>query len=248
MIRYLTRFFGSESTALAPLDAPLQAPPRRFWLWELRAVPELVSGFIPRPFERSPARGTGQPVILLPGWGTNDKAMLLLMLRLRRLGFRAETWGLGRNHGDLKTLVPKAIELTLATMHRTGQKVQLVGWSLGGTIAREVAREHPEAVDRVVTLGSPVVGGPKYTFAAHAYRKKGFDLDRIEATAAKRDAVPLKVPVTALYDRRDAVVYWGACIDKRNDAVQHVEVECAHFGMPVDRLVFREIARALSAR
>jgi pimeloyl-ACP methyl ester carboxylesterase len=238
----------SRNPLALPPEVPLHAPPRHLWLWELRAVPELVAGLVPRPFQRRPARGTGQPVMLLPGWGTNDKAMLLMMFRLRRLGFRAETWGLGRNHGDLKALVPKAIERALSIAHRTGQKVQLVGWSLGGTIAREVAREHPEAVDRIVTLGSPVVGGPKYTFAAHSYRKKGYDLDRIEQSTAKRDAVPLKVPVTALYDRRDAVVAWPACIDRRNAGVQHMEVHCSHFGMAVDRSVFREVAKALAAR
>lgn len=238
----------NADTRRLPPPRPLHAPPQYLWLWELRALPELVGGLIPRPLAPRLPRGSGQPVLVLPGYGANDGAMRLMVRRLVQLGYRADSWGLGRNHGDLRKLVPAVSELAQGLAQRTGQKVMLVGWSLGGTISREVARDNPATIERVVTLGSPVVGGPKYTFVAQAYRKRGYDLDRIEATVAKRDETPLRVPVTALYDRHDAIVSWPACIDRRNPTVEHIEVRCSHFGMAVDRHVFGHVARALATR
>ena len=237
-----------KTRAGLPPETALAAPSRHLWLYELRAVRELVGGLIPRPFAERLPRGSGQPVLVLPGFAASDSTMRLMVRRLNRLGYRAETWGLGRNTGNLKRLMPLITERVLALSQRTGQKVMLVGWSLGGTISREVAREHPAAVSRVVTLGSPVVGGAKYTFVAGRYRKQGLDLDRMERLAAARDEIPLRVPVTALYDRRDAIVNWPACIDRRNPSVEHIEVNCSHLGMGVDRHVFAIIANTLATR
>lgn len=232
-----------------PPQARLRAPSPHLWLYELRAVRELVGGFVPRPFAPRLPAGSGQPVLVLPGFAASDSAMQIMARRLVQLGYRAETWGLGRNTGNLKRLMPLVIERVLALSQKTGQKVMLVGWSLGGTISREIAREHPAAVSRVITLGSPVVGGAKYTFIANRYRKQGVDLDRMERTAEERDErLPLRVPVTALYDKHDAIVNWPACIDRRNDCVEHIEVNCSHIGMAVDRHVFAIIAQKLATR
>lgn len=169
-----------------PPEQPLAAPAQHLWLWELRAIPELVGSLIPRPLAKRLPAGSGQPVVVLPGFGANDAAMILMVRRLKRLGYRAQSWGLGRNHGDMRKLVPAVAAGVLKLAQATDQKVSLVGWSLGGTIAREVARDHPAAVARLVTLGSPVVGGPKYTFVARAYIRKGYNLDRIEKSVAAR--------------------------------------------------------------
>jgi pimeloyl-ACP methyl ester carboxylesterase len=88
-------------------------------------------------------------------------------------------------------------------LHRLGAPVRLIGWSLGGYLAREVAREHPHAVQQVITLGSPVIGGPKYTAVAGAYRRRGVDLDAIEAEVAVRNELPLDTPITAIYSQSD---------------------------------------------
>ena len=99
----------------------------------------------------------------------------------------------------------------------------------------------------MVTLGSPVVGGPKYTLTARAYRERGIDLDAIEALVDARESVPLRRPVTALYSRRDPVVSWQACIDERNGCVEHVEVRTTHLGFVVEPAVFRVVAERLAA-
>jgi pimeloyl-ACP methyl ester carboxylesterase len=143
-------------------------------------------------------------------------------------------------------LIPQVVERLerMAACHE--RPVALVGWSLGGYLAREAARERPDLVSQIVTLGSPVVGGPKYT-AAHAhYVRNGHDLDEIEAKVAARNQVPLAVPVTAVYSRRDGVVAWQACIDTVNPVTEHVEVAVTHLGLGFSPDVFALIADRLA--
>jgi len=115
-------------------------------------------------------------------------------------------------------------------------------------LARETARERPELVERVITFGTPVVGGPKYTAVADAYRRQGHDLDAIEVAAAARDRVPLRVPVTAIYSRADGIVAWEACIDPTNRDVEHIEVGGAHVGLGFNPDVYRIVAERLALR
>ena len=127
-------------------------------------------------------KGSGQPVVLLPGYGAGDASTALLRPYLRYLGYDACGWGLGTNTGDVPALIPKAAQLVAEIAAETRQPVRLIGWSLGGHLAREAARERPAAVSRVITLGSPVIGGPKYTAVADVYRRQGYDLDAIASS------------------------------------------------------------------
>jgi pimeloyl-ACP methyl ester carboxylesterase len=138
------------------------------------------------------------------------------------------------------------VERLDALAREEGGPIGLIGWSLGGTLAREAARERPGAAHRVITLGSPVVGGPKYTAVAGAYRRRGIDLDAIEAEVAARNRIPLETPVTAVYSRRDRVVAWRACIDDHAPNVEHVEVETTHLGLGFSPEVFEIIALRLA--
>ena len=222
-------------------------PPPKLLLWELRVVPELVTSFLPRPFAAKLPRGRGEPVLVLPGFAADDIAIRLLTKRLKALDYRAETWGLGRNTGNMKKLMPQLIERVQQFSATAGAPLKLVGWSLGGVMARDIAREYPALVSQVITLGSPVVGGAKYTTFGSGYQKKGYDLDRMAQTANDREtAKTIPVPVTALYDRRDGIVNWAACIDRHNRHVHHIEVQCSHLGMVVDHGVFVQIAKSLS--
>lgn len=139
------------------------------------------------------------------------------------------------------------MEVVAGYAERHGQSVRLVGWSLGGNLAREVARERPDIVDQVITLGTPAVGGPKYTAVAEQYRRRGYDLDTIEAEVANRERTPIRVPVTAIYSRSDAIVTWQACLDRISPSVEHVEVATTHLGLGLSPEVYRIIADRLVA-
>jgi hypothetical protein len=198
------------------------------------------------PSLASQPRGSGEPVIVLPGYGASDASTFVLRSYLGLLGYDVRGWGLGRNGGDVRALVPKVIDRVAELEDEAAAPVSLVGWSLGGVIARETARERPDLVARVMTLGSPVVGGPKYTLVADTYRRRGFDLDAIEAAVAERNRIPLEVPVTAIFSRNDGVVAWRACLDESGGDVEHVEVTTTHLGLGFAPEVFLIIAQRLA--
>ena len=185
-------------------------------------------------------------MLVLPGYGAGDASTAVLRAYVRFLGYRPQGWGLGRNSGEVPDLLPRVAERLEALAREEGRAIGLIGWSLGGYLAREAARERPRAAQQVITLGSPVVGGPKYTAVAGAYRRRGVDLDAIEAEVAARNRQPFETPVTAVYSRSDGVVAWQACIDRHSTNVEHVEVETTHLGLGFSPKVFQTIAERLA--
>lgn len=196
-------------------------------------------------FARAP-RGNGEPVVVLPGYGAGDASTAVLRAYLHLLGYAVRGWELGINGGHVPALVPRVIAQIARAAEQARRPVRLVGWSLGGTLARESARERPELVDRVITLGTPAVGGPKYTAVGSAYRRRGYDLDAIEREIAARECTPIRVPVTAIYSRGDGVVAWQACIDRYTRGIEHVEVRGTHTGLGFNPEVYRIVADRLA--
>jgi pimeloyl-ACP methyl ester carboxylesterase len=127
------------------------------------------------------------------------------------------------------------------------QPIALVGWSLGGFMAREAARERPAQISQVITLGSPVIGGPKYTLAAKAFNRRQYDLDWVERVIADREERPTTVPITAVVSPSDGVVSYLAALDHHSPAVEHVRLDVAHLGLPYNGAVWSVIAKALQA-
>jgi pimeloyl-ACP methyl ester carboxylesterase len=224
----------------------IQAPSPTGLLGEARGLLELPKLLIEFPALARQPRGRGQCVMVLPGYGAGDASTAVLRAYLRSLGYRPQGWGLGRNHGEVPDLLPRVVERLEALAREEGGAIRLIGWSLGGYLAREAARERPRAAHQVITLGSPVVGGPKYTVVAGAYRRRGIDLDAIEAEVVARNRQPLETPVTAVYSRSDGVVAWQACIDHHSKNVEHVEVETTHLGLGFSPGVFQIIAERLA--
>ena len=195
------------------------------------------------------ARRTRHPqtVMVLPGFGGNDPSTAPLRAYLRGLGHDVHGWSLGTNRGDMQralTVLEQRVGDLAARPPKA--KVALVGWSLGGVLSRELARRLPDLVSQVITLGSPVVGGPKYTSLAHAYRRLGVDLDQVEREAARRAEVPAHIPITVIYSRSDGVVAWQACIDHVNAHAEHVEVRTTHLGLGIHHEVWRIVADRLA--
>jgi hypothetical protein len=132
--------------------------------------------------------------------------------------------------------VPQVTEIVRELNAATGKRVSLVGWSMAGVISREVALHQPQWIRREITMGSPITGGPEDTAFANQLASEGVDLDAIAAHIHYRQRMspPMRVPVTAIFSRRDGVVAWQACIDQVNQSVEHVEVKSSHLGFGFD--------------
>jgi hypothetical protein len=214
---------------------------------EALCLVELTRLLLRFPFLFTQPRGKREPVLIFPPHGTGDGSTTVLKVYLRLLGYRARGWGLGRNHGDVSELLPRALRRLASFAKRSDQKVTLIGWSFGGYLARELARERPELISRVITLGTPVIGGPKYTALCEIYRKRGMDIEAIATEIEFRNqAAPLETPVVAIYSRADPIVAWQACIDRRTPNIEHVEVCTTHYGFGFSPEVYRIIARCLA--
>jgi surfactin synthase thioesterase subunit len=184
-------------------------------------------------------------VIDIPGWKAPEASMAPLRAYLRLVGHDAHGWGLGVNTGAPERDSEILAEKVAALHQQTGRKVALVGWSLGGVIARETARSLPQAVSRVITYGTPAIGGPTYTLGARAFGRA--ESERIRQMIIELDREnPIQVPITAIFTRRDRVVSWPACIDRTSPDVEHVEVRSTHAGMGLDPNVWQIVATRLA--
>lgn len=233
--------------AIDPTRELSPQPPSRWGLWREAAVAlELANLAVRYPALTRGKRTFHLPVVLFPGFGTDEVAMAVLHHYLKSIGAEVHHWGLGRNHGYVPDLLAQALE-RVQTLAAAGRPTHLVGWSLGGYIAREVARELPGQVARVVTLGSPVVGGPKFTAVGKLYESWGFDLEAMARDVERRAAVPIQNEILAIYSKADAVVAWQACIDPRSPNVTHAEVSGSHLGLVVNAKAFELVRDFLSS-
>ncbi len=217
--------------ALQEVRAPLD------WATILLRAPQLL---------RAP-RGDGRPVLLLPGYGTDERAMRPLGRYLHYLGYDVYDWGLGRNRGDVDRYTRRMGERAAELYDELGgTPLTLVGWSLGGVIARETARLFEPYVREVITLGTPIIGGPKYTAAAERYAQSAnLDLDKFEVEVHARNSIGISQPVTSIYSKRDGVVGWRASIDVYNKQARNIEVSSSHFGIGANGRVWQLIADIL---
>ena len=242
---------GVRSRARTPIDtAALERPsgPPTSWasfgeLGSPLAAVRLL-GAVPR-LAAAP-RGDDHLVVDIPGWRAPELSGAPLRRYLRHLGYDARGWGFGTNTGDPRRDVERLSASVLDLVDASGSPASLVGWSLGGVIAREVARRHPDAVRRVITYGTPVAGGAAHTSIGRAYGG-GADADA-DRVARRLDArSPIRVPLTVVFSRRDGVVAWQACIDHATPDAEHVEVGSTHIGMGVDPDVWAVVADRLAA-
>ena len=192
-------------------------------------------------------RGDGRKVVLLPGFTSPEMAMLPLATYLKYLGYDASTWGMGINGGDVDRLTEEFGRKVEDMAERSSQPVTLIGWSLGGVIARETARLFSDSVREVITMGTPLIGGPKYTSIGGLYAlKEGLDMDAFELEVHQRNSVGLKQPLTVIYSKSDGVVGWQAARDVYNDQARNIEVRSTHFALGANSEVWQIIAETLA--
>jgi pimeloyl-ACP methyl ester carboxylesterase len=185
------------------------------------------------PMLTTARRGDGHPVLVLPGWLTGDAATLPLRTALGALGHDVSAWSLGRNRGPTGRVVQE-LRSRLDQLHRSsGRRVSLVGWSLGGRYAQELARAAPASIRGIVTLGSPVTRQAPWMRSASSMVDRGPHLPRgVDALPrfwAERGS--LRVPATSVYSRSDGIVPWSSCRYEHRTRRENVEVRGSHLGL-----------------
>ncbi len=226
----------------------LSPPPTLRLLLEGRAGYELLAGYLSRPvLERVTPRGDGHPVLVLPGFIASGLSTAPLRQFLKDLGYQAHCWKQGRNLGWREGLEERLHERVEELWNVYGGKLSLVGWSLGGVYARELARELPHAVRSVVTLGSPFGGAPRANHSWQLYETlSGTRLDEIDAERLERMREPPPVPSTAIYSRTDGVTAWQCCVERPGPHSESIEVAGSHCGLGWNPLVYLAIADRLA--
>lgn len=185
-----------------------------------------------------------ETVMVFPGWSTSDLFMLPIRSGLRTLGHKTYGWGFGFNSGEVEALLPSIANAVANRVDKAGKPIALIGWSLGGVFAREIARDHPDLVSQVITWATPVFGGPKFTRGARSYSTE--HVDYLEGLVALRNEIPIERPITAIYSKADAIVDWRACIDTISPNVENVEVRSTHVGITIDPDVWEVAAIRLA--
>lgn len=216
-------------------------------LSEVRAPFEFASIALNVPALSKAPRGEGQAVMLVPGYLTDDYSMRPLGAYLKYLGYDVYYTQMGRNMGKVNTdMIRLGDRVESISQDLDGQKVSLIGWSLGGVLTREVARLYPDVVHQVLTLGTPIVGGPKFTSVGKKYAKlNNIDLEAFELDVHQRNSIGLTQPITSIYSKSDGVVGWQASIDTYNQQAVNLEVTGSHMGLGVNPKVWLMIADVL---
>ncbi len=224
------------------------APSAWLMAMEFRAPWEFWSALPSWPaLARAPA-GDGHAVIVFPGLSASDGSTLPLRGYLKNLGYDVSGWNQGHNFGPRSGILETAKRQVIDTFKASGHKVSLVGWSLGGIYARELAKLLPEYVRNVITLGTPFAGTHKSTNAWRLYElTSGHDVTRITAHFDLPTAPPM--PTTSIFSRTDGVVAWSASIQKAclsHPFTENVEVFASHIGLGFNPSVWWALADRLA--
>jgi pimeloyl-ACP methyl ester carboxylesterase len=203
---------------------------------EMRCAPEFAAFMGAWPFLAMDPRSDGHTVLVLPPFGVTDRYTQPLRSLLLSLGYRAEGWKLGHNLGLTNKVVDGVPRRLLELHERTGDPVSIVGWSMGGILARALAREHPAAVRHVIGLAAPF--RLKQQDAGKTNASMLYDMvrhlqaDPLPAMLVEEpERGPLPVPYTSIYSRSDGVVSWEACIDEVGPSSENIEVYGSHIGL-----------------
>jgi pimeloyl-ACP methyl ester carboxylesterase len=237
-----------ETTVDDSSRSPVRPPSRLlFWL-EGRALLELATLPYWFPVMKRQPRGDGHPVLVLPGFLASSRSTGPLRSFLKDRGYGAERWRLGRNLGFYEAL-GRAMNQRVRDLHeRCGGKVSLIGWSLGGVYAREIARDMPELVRQVITLGSPFRGHGAGNHASSLYEAiAGEHPEEIGEELLERMSHPPPVPTMAIFSKSDGIVSWRTAVERiEHERVENVGVHGAHCGLGVNPGAWIAIADRLA--
>jgi pimeloyl-ACP methyl ester carboxylesterase len=238
---------GPADRGEGPATDRLRPPGLGLLLAEMRGIFEFNASLLMSPFLMRAPKGDGHPVLTLPGFLASDLSMAPMRRYLREIGYDTHAWNMGRNIGGLAR-IRAALRDRLAEIHdSTGRKVSIVGWSLGGVYARDLALQAPDMVRYVVTLGSPFANDVRATNATRLYEALSGETvdDNPELRAAISGDLP--VPATSIYSRADGVVNWQTCLLRPSDTSENIEVYLAsHVGLGVNPAALWAVADRLA--
>ncbi len=244
----------SQETGAAPPPSklpPFKRPPSKL-LWALevpRAFASLPALIAARERLLAMPRGDGRPVLLLPGLVNSDRSTIVLRRYLNALGYRAEGWGLGRNLGS--RAIGANGELLFDRIRKlqaeTGQRVTLIGISLGGIMARLAAHRVTDAVREVITISSPYAGHPRATNVWRVFELvSGEKVDAAHVTEQRAEIIaPLPVPATAIWSRSDGLVNGTICRMEDEPGCRTIEVRSSHLWVQMRAEVLVAVAGVL---
>ena len=238
-----TRTFDANPAARPPSRLLALAEPSR-------ALFELASFYALRPAMSLLPKGDGHGVLVLPGFMASDSSTRPMRSLLSVLGYDTQGWNLGRNVRVDNGRVD-AMKLCLEAMHeRTGGKVSIVGWSLGGVFARELAKMMPDKVRLVISLGSPISDDRNHTNAARLFEwLNGKEPEPVQRGMFTGLDVAPPVPTTSILTKTDGVVAWRGSVQTKSDPAEqseNIEVLASHCGLGVNPSVMLAIADRLA--
>ena len=232
---------------------PATPPHKLLTLGEVRAVFELGAFVAARPLLGLLPKGDGHPVLVLPGFMASDKSTSPMRGLLADLGYDARGWELGRNVRVDGQRVQELVDRLLSIHRETGRKVSLIGWSLGGLLARELAKIHPEAVRQVISLGSPISDDRDHSDARHLFEllngKDAAPVHHGHHFTGLNNAPP--VPTTSILTKGDGVVHWRGSVqhpETGHDESENIEVMASHIGLGVNPSVMIALADRLAQK
>ncbi|WP_137787773.1 alpha/beta hydrolase [Sphingomonas sp. 3P27F8] len=229
-------------------------PPSAFLaLTELpRTIGDISAFALAAPILAAAPSGDGHAVLVIPGFTAGDMSTTILRHYLESLGYDSRTWDLGPNLGPKATgrNGAKLVDRLKTIYDETGAKVSVVGWSLGGVMARQIARTAPHLVRQVITLGSPFTGDPRASTVWRSYQfLSGQRLSDPSVRRQLRESrLAPPVPSTAIYTRDDGVVAWQNCIEPASAETDNIEVRGSHCGLGVNPAVLYAVADRLAQK
>ena len=227
------------------------APPAHLLLTEgLRAGWEMSALAVATPLLAAEPRGDGHTVLVLPGLFGGDLSTVALRSYLRFLGYEVSGWELGTNLGPTQTVVNGLRRRLAELADLSGRRVSLLGWSLGGLYAHELARASPSRVRQVVTLGSPLRLARRGARTTSRLFDRFSNLQVAPALLARpwSEEGSLRVPATAVFTRSDGIVAWRSCLLEPGTSRENIEVYGSHYGLAHNPTVLHLLADRLAQR
>jgi hypothetical protein len=261
-----------DPTPTSPVADELRPPGPLPLLLEGRAPLEYAALMAATPWLSRLPSGDGHPVVVIPGLGASDLSTRTLRRFLDRLGYETHPWRQGFNFGPRQGVPHRAVDATRGLAARAGRPISLIGWSLGGVCAREIAKEliepsssfqprggigprqapvRPRARDEalpvrcVITLGTPFAGHPKATNAWRFYELVSGQRTH-DPALLEQIRQPPPVPTTSIFSRSDGIVAWQYSVNAPGPRVENIEVQASHLGLGMNPLALFAMADRLA--